>query len=215
MSSGRPSSGDAAAPGRWTTAGPAPAGACWGHFLLRAEGLTIREATPDDAKVLIGKLSGPDRLRLIGSDRAAADTLEERFAPIPEHRAGGREICLVVVPNTCSTAVGFFRVREVDPGFITAEWDFGLAEEHWGTGLFVRSAPPVVDLVFDVLGALRLEARAMLLNGRAIGALRKLGAVQEGLLRRAGWTGDQYVDQSLWAILADDWRRRTGRGPVH
>jgi len=43
-------------------------------------------------------------------------------------------------------------------------------------------------------------------NGRGNGALRKIGAVQEGLLRRSFQRNGQHHDQVLWGILADDWR---------
>jgi RimJ/RimL family protein N-acetyltransferase len=42
-------------------------------------------------------------------------------------------------------------------------------------------------------------------NGRANGALRKLGAVQEGVLRRSVRRGGEYVDQVLWSLLKEDW----------
>jgi RimJ/RimL family protein N-acetyltransferase len=42
-------------------------------------------------------------------------------------------------------------------------------------------------------------------NGRANGALRKLGAVQEGVLRESARRGDEYVDQVLWSVLKEDW----------
>jgi RimJ/RimL family protein N-acetyltransferase len=45
----------------------------------------------------------------------------------------------------------------------------------------------------------------LLQNGRANSALRKLGAVQEGVLRRSARRGGEYVDQVLWSMLKDDW----------
>ena len=51
-----------------------------------------------------------------------------------------------------------------------------------------------------------MEARAALANGRGNGALRKLGAVQEGILRRSFLRRGEYLDQSLWTILAEEWR---------
>ena len=52
-----------------------------------------------------------------------------------------------------------------------------------------------------------LEARACVANGRGNGALRKLGAVQEGVLRRSFLKNGQFLDQMLWSILADEWRQ--------
>jgi RimJ/RimL family protein N-acetyltransferase len=73
----------------------------------------------------------------------------------------------------------------------------------------------MLDFVFDTIGATRLEARAATANGRGNGALRKIGAVQEGVLRRSFRRHGQYHDQVLWGILADDWRlQRLAQQPV-
>ena len=53
----------------------------------------------------------------------------------------------------------------------------------------------------------RLEARAAIVNGRGNGALRKIGAVQEAVLRRSFLCHGEYVDQTLWSILDSDWRQ--------
>ncbi len=73
----------------------------------------------------------------------------------------------------------------------------------------------MLDFAFDVIGAQRLEARAAVANGRGNGALRKIGAVQEGLLRRSFLRNGQHHDQVLWGILADDWRlQRVSQQPA-
>ncbi|MDE3153994.1 MAG: GNAT family N-acetyltransferase, partial [Acidobacteriota bacterium] len=61
----------------------------------------------------------------------------------------------------------------------------------------------------------RLEARAAVRNGRGNGALRKLGAVQEGVLRRSFLRHGEYLDQVLWTILADEWRAPHTVGVLH
>ena len=47
----------------------------------------------------------------------------------------------------------------------------------------------------------------MVENGRGNGALRKIGAVQEGVLRQAFDRQGTIYDQTLWTILRDDWAR--------
>jgi RimJ/RimL family protein N-acetyltransferase len=76
-----------------------------------------------------------------------------------------------------------------------------------GRRAFMDGAKMVVDFAFDVIGAHRLEARAAVANGRGNGALRKVGAVQEGVLRKSFLRNGEYLDQTLWTILDDDWRR--------
>ena len=71
----------------------------------------------------------------------------------------------------------------------------------------------VIDFAFDIIGTHRLEARAAVANGRGNGALRKIGAVQEGVLRKSFLRNGEYLDQTLWTILDEDWRRsRVGLG---
>jgi ribosomal-protein-alanine N-acetyltransferase len=72
--------------------------------------------------------------------------------------------------------------------------------------VFAASAELVLEFVFETLGVHRLEARAAVRNGRGTAALRKIGAVQEGLLRKSFLRNGEYLDQALFAIVSDDWR---------
>jgi len=120
-------------------------------------------------------------------------------------REAGQYVCFAIVPQGADTAIGIFQVRSLEPAFGTAEWGFAIASEFWGSGIFLDGAKLVVDFAFSTLGVHRLEARAAVRNGRGNGALRKLGAVQEGLLRRSFLKNGEYLDQALWTILQDEW----------
>ena len=111
------------------------------------------------------------------------------------------------MPDGYDTAIGLFQVRQLDASFGTAEWGFALGSPFWGSGLFVKGAELVLEFAFDVIGAHRLEARAAVQNGRGNGALRKIGAIQEGILRQSFLRGGVHHNQSLWAILNEDWYR--------
>ena len=113
-------------------------------------------------------------------------------------------MCFGVVPQGMDTAVGIFQVRQLEADFGTGEWGFALGSAYWGSGMFLEGARLVLDFMFDVVGTHRLEARAALKNGRGNGALRKIGAFQEGILRRSFLRNGEYLDQVLWAILAAD-----------
>ena len=65
----------------------------------------------------------------------------------------------------------------------------------------------MVDFAFTHIGTHRLEARAATMNGRGNGALAKLGAAREALLRRSFLKNGEYLDQNLWTIVQDDWLR--------
>jgi RimJ/RimL family protein N-acetyltransferase len=42
-------------------------------------------------------------------------------------------------------------------------------------------------------------------NGRGNGALRKVGALQEGVLRRSFYRNGEHLDLVLWSILREHW----------
>jgi ribosomal-protein-alanine N-acetyltransferase len=67
----------------------------------------------------------------------------------------------------------------------------------------------LIKFAFDTVGVHRLEARAAVRNGRGNGALRKVGAQQEGVLRKSFLKNGEYLDQALWTILDEDWQSRT------
>ena len=92
-----------------------------------------------------------------------------------------------------------------------------IGSAHWGTGLFADGAKLVVDFAIDEIGVNRLEARAAVRNGRGNGALAKVGAVREAVLRQSFERHGQRHDQHLWSILASDWRaaRQISTPSVH
>jgi RimJ/RimL family protein N-acetyltransferase len=110
------------------------------------------------------------------------------------------------VVEGCDSAIGIFQVRELEPGFGTAEWGFAIGSPYWGTGVFQEGAALVLDFVFETIGVHRLEARAAVQNGRGNGALLKMGAVQEGLLRKSFLRNGVYLDQVLYGLVDEDWR---------
>ena len=69
------------------------------------------------------------------------------------------------------------------------------------------AAKLTMDFAFETVGVHRLEARAAVQKGRGSGALAKIGAVKEGVLRRSFLRNGEYLDQALWSIVREDWRQ--------
>jgi [ribosomal protein S5]-alanine N-acetyltransferase len=177
--------------------------------VLTGSMVTLRELRLSDAPSLLAMLSTEEVSRFISPPPTTVEGFERFIMWANRERAAGNYACFAVVPHGMDTAVGLFQVRQLEPGWGTAEWGFALGSAFWGTGLFSEGSQMVLDFVFETIGVHRLEARAALENGRGNGALRKLGAQQEGVLRRSFLRDGQYMDQALWAILAEDWRART------
>jgi RimJ/RimL family protein N-acetyltransferase len=189
-----------------TSSNPAPAE--WRVALPTLSGrlVRLREVTASDAPALREMLAFDDAERLIAPPPPTIEGFERFIEYMRVHRHAGTYVCFAVVPHGTATAAGLFQIRQLECGFRTAEWGFAFGPAYWGSGLFADGARLVLEFVFETLGVERLEARAALLNGRGNGALRKMGAEQELVLRRAFLHNGQYVDQALWSILASDWR---------
>ena len=185
--------------------------------ILSGAGVTLRELRLEDAASLLAMVSTEEVSRFISPPPTTVEGFERFIAWAIRERERGNYLCFAVVPEGLTTAVGLFQLRSLEPGFATAEWGFVLGSGFWGTGAFIHSARLVLDFAFDVMNVHRLEARASLVNGRGNGALRKLGAVQEGVLRQSFFRFGRYHDQVLWSVLAADWRvQRVGyRAQVH
>jgi RimJ/RimL family protein N-acetyltransferase len=168
--------------------------------------ITLRELEPDDASSLLALLTTAEVVRFISPPPASIEGFERFIGWTQRERQRGAYAVFAVVPHGMKTAVGLFQIRKLDASFATAEWGFALGAAFWGTGMFAEGARLAVDFVFDVIGSTRLEARAALANGRGNGALRKIGAVREAVLRKAFMCAGEYTDQVLWSIVHADWR---------
>src|SRR5688500_1591165 len=179
---------------------------------------TLRELRKEDAPSLLAMLTTEEVSRFISPPPTTVEGFEHFITWARAERAAGRYACFAVVPQGMTTAVGLFQVRQLEPGFVTAEWGFALGSNFWGTGMFMDGAHMVVNFAIETLGVQRLEARAAVANGRGNGALRKLGAVQEGVLRRSFLKNGRHLDQMLWSILSEEWRQTKatwGRSIIH
>ena len=167
--------------------------------------VTLREMRLSDAPSLLAALSTEEVARFISPPPATVETFERFIHWTHRQRAAGQYVCFAVVPRGSDVAIGLFQVRALEPGFGTAEWGFALSSEYWGTGMFQNGAHLTLEFAFKTIGVHRMEARAAVQNARGNGALRKVGAVLEGVLRRSFLRRGEYLDQSLWTILSDEW----------
>jgi ribosomal-protein-alanine N-acetyltransferase len=176
----------------------------------------LRELRASDAPSLFALLTTEEVARFISPPPTTVEGFEKFIAWTIRQRAAGTYACFAVTLKGYDTAIGIFQMRETEPGFGTAEWGFAIGSPFWGTGVFQEGADLVLEFAFETLGVHRLEARSAVRNGRGNGALRKVGAVQEGLLRKSFLRNGEYLDQVLYGIVEDDWRSsREMARPIH
>jgi len=180
----------------------------WQHALPVLQGgqVILRQLRTSDAASLHALLTTEEVSRFISPPPTTVEGFERFIAWTHAQAAAGSYVCFAVTLAGRDTAVGIFQIRALGPSFDTAEWGFAIGSAFWGTGAFAEGAALTLRFAFDTLRVERLEARASVHNGRGNGALRKVGAVQEGVLRRSFLRHGEYHDQALYSILAADWR---------
>lgn len=178
--------------------------------VLRAAAFELREVRRSDAASLYTMLTTGDVARFMTTPPASVGGFERFVEYAHRRRSQGEFACFAVVPEGVDAAVGIFQVRALDASFSTAEWGFALGSPYWGRGVFEEGARMVMEFAFDQVGVNRLEARALAANGRANGALRKVGARMEAVLRQSMSKNGCLHDEHLWAIVETDWRQANG-----
>jgi [ribosomal protein S5]-alanine N-acetyltransferase len=182
---------------------------------LAGEQVVLRELRASDAASLCALLTTEEVSRFISPPPTTVEGFERFIAWTLRQRTIGTYACFAVTLRGFDTAIGIFQIRELQPGFGTAEWGFAIGSPFWGTGVFQEGAELVIDFAFDTIGVNRLEARAAVLNGRGNGALQKVGAVQECVLRKSFLRNGEYLDQVLYAILDSDRCEAAAAARVH
>lgn len=169
--------------------------------LLSGPSIRIREVEAADAAALLELFSDPRVNQYLYTPPASLNQFEGFIEWARREREHAKCVCFAIVPNGLKQPIGLFQLRSLDSSFQIAEWGFALAPSFWGTGLFEEAALLVAEFAFAI-GVKRIEARAVIKNGRANRALEKLGATGEALLRKAFKNSEA---QFMWAIVADEW----------
>jgi [ribosomal protein S5]-alanine N-acetyltransferase len=209
-------------PIRFDTPGAAPAMevvADWtsGLPVFKGKRMMMRELVKTDATSLLTMLSSEEVAKFISPPPTTPEQFEKFIQWVIRERQAGRQMTFGIVPEGYDHAIGLVQVRAIAPRFSVAAWCFAVGSPFWGTGLFLASAKTTLDFAFQHTEVNRMEARAVVQNGRGNGALRKMGAVQEGVLRGSMLKNGKYLDQIMWSIVAKDWyqAKAVWEVPVH
>jgi RimJ/RimL family protein N-acetyltransferase len=182
--------------------------------------VTLRELRQDDAPSLLSYLSNPSVLTYVAGAPQSLEGLRQFIRWCRRQRTQGAYLTFGIVPAGHRSAVGLVQIWAIEPDFSTAEWGFVIGEPFRASGLFFAAAELLLDFAFRTLHVQRLEARAVVEDGRGNRVLEKLGATCEGKLRSGFRSSGVVLDHAMWSILSREWPPRpvgqpriSGRGP--
>jgi RimJ/RimL family protein N-acetyltransferase len=191
------------------TASIAIATSDWRHALpvLSGNKVMLRQLEVSDAPLLFAMLTSEEVSRFISPPPTTVEAFEKFIIWTHAERQAGRYACFAVVPHGVKHRGRFVPAAPTRKGLRDSRVGLRARLGILGHRNLRRQRQLVVDFAVETLKVCRLEARACVANGRGNGALRKLGAVQEGVLRRSFLKNGQFLDQMLWSILAEEWRQ--------
>jgi ribosomal-protein-serine acetyltransferase len=99
-------------------------------------------------------------------------------------------------------AIGLHAINQRDRSTSIGYW---LDEAYEGRGIMTRACRAIVTEGFREYGLHRIEIRCGTGNIRSAAIARRLGFVEEGILREAEWLYDHWVDLRVFSMLEQHW----------
>jgi RimJ/RimL family protein N-acetyltransferase len=138
--------------------------------------------------------------------RSAAD-VQSYVTTALEHRRAGSAFPFVTVERQSGTAIGSTRFENIDIPNRRVEigWTW-LNPQWWRTPVNTEAKYLMLRHAFEQWGCVRVELKTWVNNHRSRAAIVRLGATEEGVLRRRMIHRDgSFRDAVYFSILDDEW----------
>lgn len=173
--------------------------------------IRLDPTVPEDAPALFAAMDDPRVWASGYGGGASARPIDPGYwAAVPDP-AERRQYTVRLVADsalgTAGTIVGTTSLGDVE---LTDEWVHlgwtGYAPQVWATEVNPECKLLILGHAFDDCGFGRVKIQADAINSRSLGAIAKLGAVREGVLRRHKRRPDgTFRDTVVFSILTDEW----------
>jgi ribosomal-protein-serine acetyltransferase len=100
-------------------------------------------------------------------------------------------------------SIGMHRIDEPNRSTSIGYW---LDRTHEGQGIMTRACSAMITEAFRNYRLHRVEIRCATGNVKSCAIPRRLGLLEEGLLRDAEWLHDHWVDLRVFSVLENEWR---------
>jgi N-acetyltransferase len=135
------------------------------------------------------------------------DFIESLFADMEKAHIEGSQFAYVVKKNDSGQICGSCRYYDISA--LDKRLTIGFTWYHpdlWGSGINAQVKYCLLRQVFETLNWNRVSFHVDSRNKRSIGAMKKLGAQQEGTLRKHKIVQGDYVrDTVLFSIIKSNW----------
>ncbi|MBD3880619.1 GNAT family N-acetyltransferase [Phormidium tenue FACHB-886] len=165
---------------------------------LETEHLLLRATVPSDAEALFRVFADPAVIRYHDLEPPTQPEQMQRLIQRWTDRfKSGQGIRWGIVRQGDRMPIGSCGYSYRTP--FRAEIGYELAQAYWRQGIMSEALKAMLQYGFETLDLRRIEAMVMLDNVASAGLLKKLGFVEEGILRQYGFWKGEFHDLRLFA----------------
>jgi [ribosomal protein S5]-alanine N-acetyltransferase len=169
----------------------------------------LRSPTKHDAEELITLNRASTRLH---SGFVSPPTDSVQFAAFLERARRPDSACFVICRVEDDAIAGSINLSQIFlGGFRSAYLGYYVGAQHAGLGYMTEAVQLMLRFAFVKLKLHRLEANIQPENTASIALVKRAGFTCEGYSRRYLKVCARWRDHERWAIIAEDWRSRSGR----
>lgn len=177
------------------------------NIVLKGRGILLRPWEPGDADLVIDAVTNPIIWKYTTEALSSKDDVLRYVSRAITDREAGQRYSFAVQLDGSKTIIGsssFGSISKKD-GRIEIGWTW-LAPEYHGKGINTIVKHLLLKYGFEELRAHRIEFKTDNSNPRSCGALEKIGAKRDGVLRSHTLMHDgRYRDTVYYSILQDEW----------
>jgi RimJ/RimL family protein N-acetyltransferase len=181
---------------------------------IRTERLVLRPFADADADAVLDMQSRPEFVRYLMwdvMDREAVAAFVERRVRQTAIDGDDTALLLAITVPPSDRVVGELMLRLSSSRHRQGEIGWSLHPDAQGHGYATEAAREGLRLAFEDLGLHRVVADADPRNTGSIRIMERLGMRHEALYREAFFLKGEWVDETHYGILEDEWRAQTGR----
>ena len=108
--------------------------------------------------------------------------------------------------------VGLVTFNSIEKVNRCATMGYWLAKSQTGRGLMTTAAKTLISEGFRQLELNRIQARVATGNYPSQAVCDRLGLKKEGILRKAEWVNDHFVDLTMNSVLRSEWKQKPYQG---
>lgn len=116
-------------------------------------------------------------------------------------------LMIILKDDPQKRVIGSIGLMPANPKHRTFELAYAISEEHWGKGLIVEAAKPLINYGFEHFAMVRLQCRCDVLNPQSARVMEKLGMKFEGVLRASMHIKGRHWDMNMYSLLKSEFKK--------